>query len=149
MKRAKRSSLTGARWLLAARETGAGRAVLGRSILERVGATGAGGGSEALLRILPLGEGAAVLTGRGVRGGGLRGGGLRGVRLRGGRVDAAAGSGLGLGGLGLGSLAGECPAIGGECGGPAARWPYTSCPATILAGTGSAAGRPQRHSRNA
>ena len=81
--------------------------------------------------------------------GGLRGGGLRGVRLRGGRVDAAAGSGLGLGGLGLGSLAGECPAIGGECGGPAARWPYTSCPATILAGTGSAAGRPQRHSRNA
>ena len=100
MKRAKRSSLTGARWLLAARETGAGRAVLGRSILERVGATGAGGGSEALLRILPLGEGAAVLTGRGVRGGGLRGGGLRGVRLRGGRVDAAVGSGLGLGGLG-------------------------------------------------
>ena len=147
-KRAKRSSLTGARWLLAARETGAGRAVLGHSILERVGSTGADGGSEALLCMLPLGEGTVVLTRCGERGGGLRGGGLRGFGLRGGG-DTAAGSRLGLGTLGLGGRAGECPAIGGECGGPTARWPYTSCPATILAGIGSAAGWPQRHSRSA
>ena len=120
MKRANRSSLTGARWLLAARETGAGRAMLGRSMLARVGAAGAGGGSEALLCMLPLGKDAAVRTrcgerggglrggglGRGERGGGLRGGGLRGLGLRGG-VDAVAGSGLGLGGLGLGNRVGE------------------------------------------
>ena len=95
--------------------------MLGRSMLARVGAAGAGGGSEALLCMLPLGKDAAVLTGcgerggglrggglgRGERGGGLRGGGLRGLGLRGGVVDAAAGSGLGLGGLGLGNRVGE------------------------------------------
>ena len=94
--------------------------MLGRSMLARVGAAGAGGGSEALLCMLPLGKGAAVLTGcgerggglrggglgRGERGGGLRGGGLRGLGLRGG-VDAVGGSGLGLGGLGLGSRVDE------------------------------------------
>ena len=174
---ARRSSLTGARPLLAARATGAGRAVVGRAMLGRPGASGAagggseallcvqpaaalaapapgasgaaGGGSEALRCVLRLGKVSALPTGGGERGGRLRGGGLRGLGLRPWAAGAAAGSGLGLDEVGFGSRGGECPAIGGGCTGAAVRGPYTSCPATIRAAIGSAAALPPRHSRSA
>ena len=170
--------MTGARPLLAARATGAGRAVVGRAMLGRPGASGAagggseallcvqpaaalaapapgasgaaGGGSEALRCVLRLGKVSAPPARAGERGGGLRGGGLRGLALRPWVAGAAAGSGLGLDEVGFGSRGGECPAIGGGgCTGGAVRRPYTSWPATMRAATGSAAALPPRHSRSA